>query len=249
MSPRLRFAIRAAKEAGEIVLQKFHAGVQYELKSDRTPVTEADREAEMHIRALLANEFPNESVLGEEEGGIDQPDQWTVDPIDGTRSFICGVPLFATLISYEVQGEPVLGVSHFPALGMTMYAERGSGAYCNGKLCKVSKTDAMELATICSAGIAGLQSTNRLQGMQNLVQSGCSHRTWCDAYGHALVALGRVEGMVDPRVHRWDISAMKIIVEEAGGKFTNFLGQAVLSTEAISSNQILHARIIGAFTS
>jgi histidinol phosphatase-like enzyme (inositol monophosphatase family) len=251
MSPRLEFALEAAHRAGRLTLSYFQTGTAVERKADGTPVTEADRGAERLIREMIAARFPGEAILGEEEGASGnlggQRTGWILDPIDGTKSFVCGVPLYATLVSFEEGGEPVLGVCAFPALGETVYAERGAGAYWNGRRCAVSSVSRLEDAFISSGSQFSMQKSGREPGFQKLVASTRATRTWTDAYGHALVATGRIEAMVDPIVAPWDISAMRLIVREAGGRFTDFGGGEDPQSEAVASNGALHDRILEVF--
>jgi histidinol phosphatase-like enzyme (inositol monophosphatase family) len=248
MSPRLAFAIEAAYQAGRSTLPHFNTGVLVEDKSDESPVTVADRNAESLIRQAIAKAFPSDEILGEEEGGNrDAKSKWVIDPIDGTKSFICGVPLFATLLSYEEDGNPILGVCYLPALDEMVYAERGSGTFWNGRPCRVSTETDLSRATIASGSPASMIGHGRWPGFQRLVERTRAARTWGDAYGHALVATGRVAAMIDPIVNPWDISAMAIIVREAGGRFTDFNGDDASSTEAISSNGLIHDEIMRAF--
>lgn len=247
MSPRLAFAIKTAVEAGRSTLPYFNAGTKVELKADQTPVTVADREAERHVRLAIERAYPGEEILGEEEGGSQRSDRWVVDPIDGTKSFICGVPLFATLLSYESEGEPILGVCYLPALDELVYAEKGGGCFWNEKPCRVSEQTDLSKAVVCCAGHKGLTNSGKLDGILKLAQETLGTRTWCDAYGHILVATGRVEAMVDPVVSPWDVSAIKVIVEEAGGFSTDFSGARRLGSEAISTSRALHKAILRAF--
>ena len=247
MSPRLEFALDAAHRAGRLTLSYFQTGTAVELKADGSPVTEADKSAERMIRDLIGEAFPREPILGEEEGGSSKGNGWVVDPIDGTKSFVCGVPLYSTLISYEEQGETVVGVCHFPALNETVYAEKGQGSFWNGRICRVSQVSRLEDAFLSSGSQFSMHSACRSAGFDTLVQTARATRTWTDAYGHALVATGRVEAMIDPIVATWDISAMRLIVREAGGKFTDFQGGASPQTEAIASNGLIHDRLLEAF--
>ena len=247
MSPRLEFALEAAHRAGRLTLAHFQTGTAVELKSDGSPVTEADKEAERLIREMIERSFPGEPILGEEEGGNSDGNGWVVDPIDGTKSFVCGVPLYATLISYEEEGETTVGVCHFPALSESVYAENGNGAFWNGRPCRVSYVDRLENSYISSGSQFSMAKACRSEGFQKLVQSARATRTWSDAYGHALVATGRIEAMIDPIVAPWDVSAMRLIVREAGGRFTDFAGGSKPQIEAIASNGLIHDRLIGAF--
>jgi histidinol phosphatase-like enzyme (inositol monophosphatase family) len=248
VSPRLVTAIETAQEAGDSTLGLFRTERAFELKADASPVTTADLEAERIVRRRLAAAFPKERVLGEEEGGDDQaPDRWVVDPIDGTKSFICGVPLFATLLSYEVDQEPVVAVCHFPALGETLWAERGAGAYWNGKECRVSGPRPLAEATVSCGGHKSMVAKGRMAGLLRLAERALSTRTWSDAYGHALVATGRTDGMADPTVNRWDVSAVSLIVREAGGRFMNFQGEDGIFDEALSCPPWMAETLIEAF--
>lgn len=251
MSPRLAKAVEIAVQGAKTTLPHFASGVVREHKQDGSPVTVADREAEATIRRLLNEAFPGESVLGEEEGGDEsRPDRWVCDPIDGTKSFIAGVPLYSTLLSYEVDRAPVLGVVVFPALGQTFYAERGHGAFLNDSPCHVSDIETPALATISCAGHTGMDKHGYAPAWSRLAEGVMTSRTWCDAYGHMLVASGRAEAMFDPIVSRWDLSAVVPIVLEAGGSVTNADGSPLnLQTDAaqfqlLSTNQAFHRRVV-----
>ncbi|MCX7801179.1 MAG: hypothetical protein N2109_12665 [Fimbriimonadales bacterium] len=249
MSPRLAFALDAAWKAGRFTLGLFGTGAAVHLKADRTPVTEADRGAERLLREAIRSAYPGEAIYGEEEGQSGGGDaRWVIDPIDGTKSFVCGVPLYATLLSFEEGGVPLLGVACFPALGEVLYAERGAGAFWNGRPARVSERPSLEGAVLSVGSHMGLVRTGRLEGFLRLAERALATRTWCDAFGHALVATGRVEAMVDPIVERYDVSALQVIVEEAGGRFTDFRGRPNPSSEALASNGLVHDELIGAFS-
>lgn len=247
MSPRLAFALDAAYKAGRSTLALFTTGVAVSEKADESPVTQADKDAERLIRKLIASAYPEDAILGEEEGESGSGNErWVIDPIDGTKSFVCGVPLYATLLSYETDGSPVLGVCYLPALDEVIFAETGSGAFWNGRPCRVSTKPSMTGGTISSGSHHSLAKYGRMGGFLKLADQAMASRTWSDAYGHALVAMGRIEAMVDPIVNPWDISAMKLIVREAGGRFTDFSGCEAVS-EAISSNGLVHDEVLEAF--
>jgi len=253
MSPRLAFAVDAAYRAGRSTLAHFQAGVAVEKKADASPVTVADKNAERLIRTLIEAQFPGDAILGEEEGGdTDALDRWVVDPIDGTKSFISGVPLYATLVAYEQDGLPLVGACYFPALDEMFYAERGQGAFLNGRQINVSQTNAVKGGIFSCGGLKSMVNYGRWEGFTAISEEAMATRTWCDAYGHALVACGRIDGMIDPIVNRWDISAVSVIVEEAGGRFTNFKGRNPFekgndNLEAVSSNGLVHEEILRAF--
>ncbi|MBS1724599.1 MAG: histidinol phosphate phosphatase [Armatimonadetes bacterium] len=248
MTDRLAFAIETAEEAANSTLRHFQGGGGFELKGDDSPVTTADREAESIVRRRIHERFPGEAVLGEEEGGdASKATRWVVDPIDGTKSFIAGVPLYGTLLAFEEDNTPVLGVACFPALGDVVYAEVGSGAFWNGHRCQVRRNAELKRAIICCCSTVTLAKQGRLEGLLELAEATMATRTWCDAYGHSLVATGRADAMIDAYVSRWDISAMSVIVREAGGRFTDFQGGGALSDEAISCTSDLQSQILGAF--
>ena len=257
MSPRLVFALDAAYRAGRSTLALFDTGAAVEMKGDTpeeaTPVTEADKGAEEIIRAAIEAAYPGESVLGEEQGLTGAgDDRWIVDPIDGTKAFIAGVPLYATLLSYEVAARPVLGVCYVPALDLMVHAEVGGGAFWNGRPIRVSPTTSLTQAALACGGHSSMIKTGRWKGFETLVAKTLTTRTWQDAYGHALVASGRIAGMVDPRVSRWDISAMIPIVEEAGGRATDFdggdpLARADDDLEIVTCAPGVQAEILQAF--
>lgn len=255
MSPRLSFALDAARKAGDSTLVHFRNRVGWELKGDSSPVTVADREAEQILRDEIDSAFPGESILGEEQGLTGTgSSRWIIDPIDGTKSFVAGVPLYATLLAYEVNGVPEIGVCYFPALGEILYAERGGGAFFNGSPCAVSSRSTVSGSILACGGPTSMIKFGRWDGFARLSTSALTSRTWSDAYGHALVATGRVDAMLDPVVSRWDLSAIRVIIEEAGGKFTDFAGgdpfvKGDFELEAVSSNGLIHAEVLEAFRS
>ncbi|HRF60244.1 MAG TPA: inositol monophosphatase family protein [Fimbriimonadaceae bacterium] len=248
MSPRLEFAIETAYRAGRLTLGLFQTGTPIHFKADDSPVTEADRQAERLIRDAIAAHYPGEAILGEEEGLTGAGDtRWVLDPIDGTKSFVSGVPLFSTLLSFEEGGVPVLGVVVLPALNEVFAAERGGGSTWNGRPCRVRSAESLDRATIATGSASGFRATGRWDGLGRLSDSGPVLRTWGDAYGHMLVASGRIDAMVDPIVERWDLSAVAVIVEEAGGRFTDFDGRSGIHREAISSTPEIHRAVLEAF--
>lgn len=252
MTDRLAKALEIAREVSQVILPHFHSQPPVELKADKTPVTIADKEAESFIRERLNKAFPGEAILGEEEGLSGSGDsRWVIDPIDGTKSFICGVPLFATLIAYEQEGKPILGIAHFPALGTYYYAETGGEAFKNDKPCTVSKHGEVSRSVISCAGHKGMNAAGLAEGINRLSIDTLATRTWCDAYGHCLVAAGQIEAMIDPTLSRWDISALIPIINEAGGRATDRFGNDPITSRAesepyqlISSNGVLHDELL-----
>jgi histidinol-phosphatase len=222
----LDFAVEVAWRAGRATLAHYQTGIAAETKADSTPVTDADRAAEHTMRRLIGTRFPADSILGEEEGetkkGADR--RWIVDPIDGTRTFVRGVPLFGVMLALEYEADVVLGVLHFPALDETVYAARGHGCWWNGRRALVSDTTFLRDALVTTTDIENIERHNRTAGWDALRTRAGLSRTWGDCYGYALVATGRAEAMLDPELAIWDAAALAPIIEEAGGVFTDWDG-------------------------
>lgn len=240
--------------AGRKTLAWFNTGVVVETKADESPVTVADREAEASIRHDLSRWFPGEGILGEEMGGSGPGDsRWVIDPIDGTKSFLSGVPFYATLLSYESHGVPVLGVAYAPALDEMVCAVRGGGCHWNGRRCSVSEKAGVSGSVVCCSGHAGMEREGRTAGVLGIAGSAMATRTWSDAYGHMLVATGRVEAMLDFSVARWDVSPIVPIILEAGGRVSRFDGEDALlprsggDYEVVSSNGLVHGEVLAFF--
>jgi len=239
MSPDLSLAHALADAADAISLGRFRAAdLVVETKPDLTPVTEADRAVEAAIRELLARERPDDGILGEEEGASGEGRRrWIVDPIDGTRNYSRGIPVWATLIALEEDGELVLGLVSAPALGRRWWAERGAGAFADGGRMHVSHVARVEDAVLSFA----------LEQSLPALAHRCWHpRAYGDFWAHMLVAEGAVDGAVDAiGVAVWDLAAIRPIVEEAGGTFTDRDGIARIDGgSAVSSNGLLHADLL-----
>ncbi len=231
MNPReldglVEFAVQTAQSAGALTLRHF-GRARAERKADGTPVTAADREAERFCREAIERRFPAHGILGEEFGAerAGARNRWIVDPIDGTRSFVRGVPLYGVLVAFESEGEPLLGVAHFPALGETLVAARERGCWLDGVRVCVSERAALAEALVLTSDPRGFPAADRLAGWERLGAAAGMVRTWGDCYGHALVATGRAEAMVDPVLDAWDAAALVPIVSEAGGVFTDWNGR------------------------
>ena len=222
----LQFALDAAWQAGRITLGHFQTGVRVESKTNNTPVTIADREAEQKVRRLVQETWPDHGIIGEEydDSAAKSRYTWVVDPIDGTKSFISGVPLYSTLLALMEDNEPILGVIHLPALNETVYAVRGQGCYWNGRRAHVSSVDKLENAVALCSEMESMERYGRSAEWQRIVKATRYQRTWGDGYGYALVATGRAEIMVDPAMHLWDAGPLQVILEEAGGTFTDWQG-------------------------
>lgn len=242
LSTLLEFAVETAWLAGRVTLAHFQTGIEVEAKSDRSPVTLADRRAEESMRERIARYFPHDGVLGEEFGQVNAAAarRWILDPIDGTRSFVHGVPLYGVLLALEEQGEAVLGVMHFPALSDSVWAARGLGCWWNGRRARVSEVASLQEALICTTDARLLESQGRGDAWNRLSARTGLTRTWGDCYGYALVATGRAEAMVDPQLQPWDSAALKPVIEEAGGVFTDWRGDRThLGGSAVATNALL----------
>ncbi|MDH4102145.1 MAG: histidinol-phosphatase [Thermoleophilia bacterium] len=243
MSPDLVLALRLADAADAISLPSFRSGLPIETKRDLTPVTEADRAVETELRRMLAAERPGDAILGEEQGVSNAGGErrWILDPIDGTRSYARGIPTWATLIALEESGEVFLGVASAPALGRRWWAERGGGAFANSARMSVSAVTRVEDAVLC------LPFDTRLS---EIAARAWHARGLGDFWGHMLVAEGAVDGTVDGAfgLCEWDLAAVQVIVEEAGGTFTDASGaRRIDAGTAITSNGLIHTELLSAF--
>jgi histidinol-phosphatase len=244
----LDFAVEVAWRAGRAVLAHYQTGIAAETKPDDSPVTVADRAAEQTARRLIATRFPADAILGEEEGetkaGADR--RWVLDPIDGTRTFVRGVPFFGVLLALEYEADAVLGVMHFPALDDTVYAARGHGCWWNGRRALVSDRTRLADALIVTTDIENIERAQRAPGWHALRARAGLCRTWGDCYGYALVATGRAEAMLDPVVAAWDAAPLAPIIEEAGGVFTDWDGgKGHRVRSAVATNAALAQEIRG----
>lgn len=243
----LVFARELAVVAGELTLRYFGGVVEHDRKGDDTPVTVADREAEELIRRRIEERFPDHAILGEELGESNEGARvrWILDPIDATRSFMRGVPLYGVLIGIEIEGESAVGVAHFPALRETVAAGRGLGCTLNGEPCRVSSVSRIEEAVICTTDVERILSRPEGAGWRRLQQRSAFSRTWGDCYGHMLVATGRIEAQVDPVMAPWDAGPFLTIATEAGGRFTTLSGEeTVHGGSGVSSNGALHSEML-----
>jgi histidinol phosphatase-like enzyme (inositol monophosphatase family) len=245
---RLEFARTAAIEAAKLILEYYQAAsLTVERKRDNSPVTIADRQAEEFLRSGISREFPGDGILGEELGEQAGTSgfRWILDPIDGTKSFIHGVPLFGTLVGVEFDKQCVVGACHFPILGETAWGAKGLGAWWqpaggDARPAKVSNVADFSQALFCFTTVQGFARIGRPDAFGALVSAAGIARGWGDCYGHILVATGRAEVMVDPLMNVWDAAALIPIVEEAGGHFVDWDGLATAeSGNGISVNAAL----------
>jgi len=245
LSQRLELAVSAAREAGQLTLRYFQRDdLAVELKRDATPVTVADRESEKLMRERISRAFPADGILGEElaETSGTSGFRWILDPIDGTKSFIHGVPLYGTLIGVEHGGESVLGVIQLPALQESAYAVRGHGAWhVKGdqapRAARVSACAKLEDALFCTSEVVTFAQVGRHAAFEQFQAATRLTRTWGDCFGYLLVATGRADVMVDPQMSIWDAAALQPILEEAGGTFTDWQGRPTIhSGNGIATN-------------
>jgi histidinol-phosphatase len=242
----LEFAVDAAWRAGRQTLAHYQTGIAVERKLDRSLVTAADRGAEELLRALISHRFPDHAVAGE-EFGADAPataPRWIIDPIDGTNTFVRGVPFYGVLLALEIDAVPVVGACYFPALDEMIAAADGLGCYWNGRRTRVSAVTTLADACVTYTEARGLQQ--RLGADWELLQQDTAlQRGWGDCYGHCLVATGRSDIMLDPRMNPWDCAALIPILQEAGGRFTDWRGRAITDGgDAVSTNGVLHDELL-----
>ena len=241
MSSDLELAFHLAAAADAISLPRFRSeSLSVETKPDLTPVTESDRAVEAELRRILSGERPGDAVLGEEEGAAGSGERrWILDPIDGTRNYSRGIPVWATLIALEEDGVVRLGLVSAPALSRRWWAERGSGAFADGERIRVSEISRIE-DSVLSFGVE--------DGLSAMASRAWHTRGFGDFWAYMLVAEGGVDGAVDgPGVGEWDLAATQVILEEAGGRFSDFLGEARIDRgSAVASNGLIHDDLLAA---
>lgn len=240
---RYEIAIEAARQAGQLALRYFAGDFVVEWKEDVSPVTVADREAESLLRTRLLGAFPGDGFLGEEHGELPGSSgyRWIIDPVDGTRNFVRGIPLWGTLVGLEYRGEPIAGVVDVPALGQTYRALRGEGAWRDDRRLRVSEVGELGQSTIFYTSLSWFERAGRRDVFLDLANRVQTQRGYGDFYGHVLVAQGSGELMVEHGVHIWDVAAIQPIVEEAGGRFTDWDGTPnIHRPDVLASNGRLH---------
>jgi histidinol-phosphatase len=252
----LRFAHVLADAADDITTRRFRAlDLHVEAKPDLTPVTDADKAAEDSLRNVLRRSRPRDAVLGEEfgrDGG--GPRCWVIDPIDGTKNYVRGVPVWATLIGLMDGAKVVTGVVSAPALGRRWWATVGTGAWTGRSLtkatrCRVSDVSRLEDASFSYSGVGGWAECGMLDGFLGLTRAAWRTRAYGDFWSHMLVAEGAVDFSAEPEAKLWDLAALQIIVEEAGGTFTDLAGQATPEGgSVVCSNGRLHQAVLATLT-
>lgn len=253
ISQRLEFALEAGREAGQITLEYFRReDLEVERKGDDSPVTLADRQAEEHLRRRIAERFPEDAILGEEfpERPGTSGFRWILDPIDGTKSFIHGVPLYGTLIGVEHDGRSVLGVNLIPALDECVYASQGQGAWyvAQGRApqpAHVSRRGRLSEGLFLTSEVANFDAVGRREVYDRLAGIARLSRTWGDCYGYLMIATGRADVMVDPLMNVWDAAAIQPIIEEAGGTFTDWQGRpTIYSGQGMATNGLILEEVL-----
>lgn len=260
-SRRLATAVAIALEAGEETLKLFRKrGLEVERKQDSSPVTAADRAAETLLRERIAEAFPEDGILGEEFGETpgESPYRWILDPIDGTKSFIHGSPLYTTLVAVTrtdpgEEETPLLGVVHAPATKETVYATTGHGCwYRQGQQpptkTRVSVNTTLSQSLLLTTDVAAFANERRADALDaylHLQSQARLARTWGDAYGYLLVATGNAEVMIDPKLSLWDAASLQPIIQEAGGSFTDWQGVATVHTgDAVATNGLVTEEVL-----
>ncbi len=238
---RMEFASEVARAAGKVVLRHYQTDLAVERKADQSPVTAADRASEQLLRERISARFPEDGILGEEYGDCPGRSRWTwiLDPIDGTKSFIQGVPLFGVLIGLESPDGVEVGVVYLPALDELVSAARGEGCWWDGKRASVSRVDSLGDACLSytSEKTFRERGPHAVEAWGRLCAGSRLQRGWGDCYGHVLVATGRADAMFDPVLSTWDCAAILPIVEEAGGTFTDWEGRRTIrGGSGISTN-------------
>jgi histidinol-phosphatase len=242
----LRLALRLADSADAITMEHFRsATLAVRAKADATPVSEADEAVERIIRETLARERPDDGVVGEELGADARGSRrWIIDPIDATSNYIRAIPVFATLIALEHE----VGVVSAPALGRRWWASRGDGAFCNGNRIRVSPIASLDDAHLLYDSVKDFDPFGTSERFLALARRTKRTRAFGDFWSHMLVAEGAAEIAIEPSVALWDLAALQVIVEEAGGRFTDLHGDARADGgSAISSNGLLHDAALEAF--
>jgi histidinol-phosphatase len=240
---RYEEGVRAAQIAGRIALDYFDAGVVVEIKPDLSPVTVADRSAEEALRKHLLKHFPNDGFLGEEFGDMHGSTgyRWIIDPIDGTRSFVRSIPIWATLLGLEYRGEMIAGICYIPAWNQTFRALRGEGTFRDDRRIRVSDVPELDKALVSYSSFGFFKAAGRHDTFVNLLAQTERSRGYADFYGFVLVAQGSVDLMVEHGVHIWDVAGLKVLVEEAGGRFTDWDGGATIDRpDVVASNGLIH---------
>ena len=249
---RVQAALELVQLAGDSTLEFFQTDrFAVERKGDNSPVTVADRRAEELVRAQLGERFPSDAILGEEFGSAagSTEFEWIVDPIDGTKSFIAGVPMYSTLLALVQRGQVLAGAIYIPPLRELVFAVRGRGAWwsVDGKSAQRAQVSERKLpqGIFVTTQLDSFRKRGALAGFNEMERMAYVTRTWGDGYGYLLVATGRAEVMVDPIANPWDLASVQIIIDEAGGKFTSWQGKPIyVDGDGVGSNGIVHEQVL-----
>jgi histidinol-phosphatase len=246
----LTFAMELADSADAIAMRHFRRDLQIDRKPDRSFVTEADTAIEHQLRSAIERRYPDHGILGEEMGSTaGQGTRWIIDPIDATHSFMRGLPMFATLLGLERDGELQVGVISAPAMRERWHAVRGGGAWSGTRRLRVSSIARLDEAQIFYASRTAFAAVGKADGFDAVVNGAWRDRGFGDFWGYALVAEGNGEAMIEPELYPWDLAAPLILVEEAGGRLTDFSGARTYSGgSAVASNGLLHETILERLT-
>lgn len=242
MHEEVTAAIAAARAAGEVAMRYYGGGFEVTIKRDQTPVTQADREGEQAIKRVLGRAFPNDGFLGEEFGEEGPKDRrWIIDPIDGTKNFIRRIPIWAVLIGLEEAGEVTAGVVFNPASNELLWARKGDGAWSGAERLRVSGCATMKDAFLLHSDLHLMRAAGYWDRFLRMLDSCGRTRGFGDYYGYGLVASGKAEIYLETDLKPWDVAPVKILVEEAGGRLTDFSGTpTIYSGSVLATNGHLH---------
>jgi histidinol-phosphatase len=244
----LDFAIETAVEAGKITLGHFPSGLKTSIKNDGSPVTDIDKTTEEFIRHKIEKRFPEHRIVGEELESKESDRKgyrWFIDPIDGTKYFIRGVPLYSMIIGLEIEGVIEVGLLYFPALGELLTAATGLGCWWNGRPAKVSSVDRLEDAIVAYSDIMSFYQKGKKQSFERVVSPFNYRVGWSDGFGYLQAAIGRIELMIEASVSVWDVSPYPVIFREAGGYFGDWNGnETIYSTQVLACNMLVLPQVL-----
>lgn len=242
------FAAETVYLAGRLTLGYYQAGVRPDFKADDTPVTVADRLSEQLIRGRIEQAYPGHAIVGEELGVSERADascRWFIDPIDGTKSFMRGVPLYGVLLGLEIEGRVEVGAAYFPATDELICAATGEGCWWNGRRARVAATADLGRAYMSTTDLGGMFALGRTAAWERLARRVYYRVGWGDAYGYLLVATGRLEIMLDPAMHPWDAGPFPVVLREAGGYFGDWRGrETIYGNEGLATTQTLLSEVL-----
>lgn len=243
----LNVAIDAAKQGGELALKYFKSPPKTRFKADKSPVTVADIEVEKLIRKIITKNFPDHGIIGEELPPVNPKAkyQWVIDPIDGTKIFIRKIPTWSTLLALLYNGKPIIGIVYFPAIGDLFHAQKNKGSFLNDKRIHVSKISKIEKCFFSHGSIKNFITANKTAGLLKITDKAHGMRGYTDADAYSYVACGKIDIHISAREAIHDIAAPALLVEEAGGKFTDFSGKfSLTSSNGVATNGLLHNQVL-----